>query len=92
VAAFVAEQKSADHSGALLDSSQGWSATPIGAGTCSVAGAEAPRVCSFAAGPAVGKQLAIAASWHRRTPTTGRAVRCRTSSLSVHSSLVRPPC
>jgi hypothetical protein len=45
----------------------------------------------FVAGPAVGKQLAIAASWQRRTPTTGRAVRCRTSSLSVHSSLVKLP-
>jgi hypothetical protein len=46
----------------------------------------------FAAGPAISRQLGHCRLVQRRTPTTGRAVRCRTSSLSVHSSFVKPRC
>jgi hypothetical protein len=70
VAAFVAEQKSADHSGKLLRFLPTESGARTGAGTCSVARAGAPRACLSRADSTTGKQLATVAFWQRRTWTT----------------------
>jgi hypothetical protein len=65
VAAFVAEQMSADHSGMLLRFLPTESGVLTGACTCSVARARAPRACLSRAVSTTGKQLATAASGRR---------------------------